>query len=416
LTAVEHAAQVGDQGGLDLRPVLKRGSRSVWATAERCREQVYEALSRACQGEGVSCLLLRSNPYEHPASVLLECWVPGPGEATTERASLLVTLGTRPYHTYEIEYNLEITDRGRSKAYRRLWRFPDELAVALVRRLLRRGRMPSLKPHMLRSWALDLGKRANRAPSLRRDWLAAMTGVSWVVAVCTYGIGLALAVPLTVLLRRRDTLVRSPDKPAGEPRLLTAYDRWHVVVAGIGADWQAVRQRFLEQLRETAPLRKFSCEAELVWHRGLDDVEEREQFVLRSGRGILYCQVYQYGDDLYVGWDSYLNIGQWKEEEVARGIDRQTGRFVVVNSLVPGFQLATEYDAIDLSCLSEWTHAQLVRLLTELIAERKIDQEIDFTIVRGERQGLPEAPGGGHGKGEHGSWVKTISSTLQRTS
>ncbi len=56
--------------------------------------------------------------------------------------------------------------------------------------------------------------------------------------------------------------------------------------------------------------------------------------------------------------------------------------------VTPGTQLNTEYDVIDLNCLMEWTHAQLVRLLKDLMQEKKIEQEIDFTILRGQRQGL----------------------------
>jgi hypothetical protein len=36
----------------------------------------------------------------------------------------------------------------------------------------------------------------------------------------------------------------------------------------------------------------------------------------------------------------------------------------------------------------EWTHAQLTNLAKRLLEELKIDQEIDFNILRGERQGL----------------------------
>jgi hypothetical protein len=53
---------------------------------------------------------------------------------------------------------------------------------------------------------------------------------------------------------------------------------------------------------------------------------------------------------------------------------------------VPGTQPTSEYDLSDLSCLMEWTHAQIVKLLKQIIAEKKIDQEIDFKIQRAERQ------------------------------
>ena len=40
-----------------------------------------------------------------------------------------------------------------------------------------------------------------------------------------------------------------------------------------------------------------------------------------------------------------------------------------------------------MNCLTEWTHAQVVMLMKQLMKELQIDQEIDFKIVRGERKG-----------------------------
>jgi hypothetical protein len=34
----------------------------------------------------------------------------------------------------------------------------------------------------------------------------------------------------------------------------------------------------------------------------------------------------------------------------------------------------------------EWTHTQITKVVKQLIAERKIDQEIDFKIQRSERR------------------------------
>ena len=118
---------------------------------------------------------------------------------------------------------------------------------------------------------------------------------------------------------------------------------------------------------------------------------------MTSGRGIVFCQIYQYGDDLYVGWDGHVNIGQWVEEAVVTGIDRATRKPIVLNAVVSGTQPASEYDVMDLSCLVEWTHAQVVKLLKRLIEDQQIDQEIDFHILRGERQTLTTQGGSSAG-------------------
>ena len=54
-------------------------------------------------------------------------------------------------------------------------------------------------------------------------------------------------------------------------------------------------------------------------------------------------------------------------------------------------QRTTEYDLIDLNCLAEWAHAQITQVLKQYVREQEIDQEIDFSIIRGERKGLTEA-------------------------
>jgi hypothetical protein len=148
-----------------------------------------------------------------------------------------------------------------------------------------------------------------------------------------------------------------------------------------------------------------------VWYWGLDGKEEREQLVLVAGRGIVFCQIYEYGRDLYVGWDGHLNRGQWVEQTVASGIDKATGNPVGISRVVPGMQPTTEYDLADLSCLMEWTHAQVVKMLKQLIAEKRIDQEIDFSIQRAERQQVV-ASGGAAAEGGVGTRIRKA---FQRT-
>ena len=88
-----------------------------------------------------------------------------------------------------------------------------------------------------------------------------------------------------------------------------------------------IRQRIVNALGTSAMLgdvgenRKFR--AERIWYWGLDGKEERDQFVVTVGRGIVFCQVYGYGEDVYIGWDGHLNRGQWVEEVVASGIHKE---------------------------------------------------------------------------------------------
>jgi hypothetical protein len=187
-----------------------------------------------------------------------------------------------------------------------------------------------------------------------------------------------------ITIYRAPRLVRSAGKPLAEPRFLSYLDAWQTVIFDAGRDADRVRERVMA-LFTHADRQNFTCGVERIWHWGLDGKIEREQFVLRHGRGVVFCQIYGYGSDLYVGWDAHLNVGTWRETRVSAGIDRETGQRVTLMAVEPATQVAGEYDLVDLNCLLEWTHAQLVKVLKQYVKERQIDQEIDFTIIRGDR-------------------------------
>src|SRR5262249_47396570 len=112
-------------------------------------------------------------------------------------------------------------------------------------------------------------------------------------------------------------------------------------------------------------------------------------------------------------WDAHLNSGQWVEKTVATGVDKATGKLTQVNTVESGSQQLNEYDLIDLNLISEWTHARIVQLVQKLMEERKIEQEVDFKIIRGDRAGATRA-GGGAPAGEGGA-RNAVKRRLKRT-
>ena len=78
------------------------------------------------------------------------------------------------------------------------------------------------------------------------------------------------------------------------------------------------------------------------------------------------------------------------EKSLARGLDRGTRELVTINTVVRGWQNLSEYDVTDANLLTEWCHEQLVSVLKAYMQEKRIDAELDFKILRGERQGLTE--------------------------
>lgn len=188
---------------------------------------------------------------------------------------------------------------------------------------------------------------------------------------------------------RSPTLVYSSGKPLAEPRVLSYLDAWQTVIFGAGDGADKIKNELLTFF-QGYDQNRFTFSLEKIWRWGLDGKVEREQIVLSYGRGLIFCQIYKYGSDLYIGWDAHLNIGSWMERELAKGIDRETGKRVKVMTIEQAVQPFTEFDLVDLNCLLEWTHAQVTQVLKKYIKESEIDQEIDFAIIRGDRQSIIE--------------------------
>lgn len=198
--------------------------------------------------------------------------------------------------------------------------------------------------------------------------------------------GVAAAL-LAIVRNRRLRTVYNPGRPLVDPRMLRLADYWHVVLPSLGGDVARAQNDFVDEVRRHTPS-QLSVRIETIAFRGAEGKEERDQVVLSFRRGLVFCHFYAYGEDLYVGWDAYLNRGKWVEVTLARGVSRESGRPVIVNSVQPGHDRLCEYDIVDLNCLIEWTHSVLTRLVKRIAKEHRIDEEIDFTIQRAERHRL----------------------------
>jgi len=183
-------------------------------------------------------------------------------------------------------------------------------------------------------------------------------------------------------------------RPEGQPRQLRTADSWSALLPGIGAQQDDARRRFIAALRDSAG-EKRSIHTETISYVTPTGKREREQIVLTEGRAILFCHIYAYANDLLIGWDVHLNVGEWVEAKLVEGVHRVLHKKVILNTVVAGTAATNEYDLIDLNGLTDWAHTNLVRIVKQLISEHKLDEEIDFTIVRSERQSLlarPEQP------------------------
>jgi hypothetical protein len=383
---------------VDAQPIVERSVHGVFTKAEDARNRICAVLERELAARGVKALTLKSLDYEHPCWVKVWCWVPvGTGRTVTERTEVTIAIQTRAYHTYELEFTVTANGKGGNKHKGPLYDLSDSELANVADFVI--GRRRNLQfTRRIRQFDWQLWRPKNEIDAVRIDWLAASAGLLLVLGLITavFGIGifiLALWVGLLIYLKRRKVLVRTSGKPMFEPRLLIRVDSWQAVVTGAGIDSQRIYQQFMATLANS-PGAGFNARVERIWYWGLDTKEEREQIVITFGRGIVFCQIHPYGDDLYVSWDGHLNKGTWVEQSVKTGIDRATNCLTEIRAVTPGSQGLSEYDVTDLSCLIEWVHLRIVQIVKDYLARKQIDQEIDFQIQRGNRQNLTQTAGG----------------------
>lgn len=212
------------------------------------------------------------------------------------------------------------------------------------------------------------------------------------VFTAMYGIGVIFIIVGIIMqhrVSREKKYIITSGKPLSEPRNLKLIDSWQTIIFDIGSQGQKIRDDLLNTLK-TALMQGANLQEENIWHWGLDGKVEKSQIVLMYNRGMAFLHIHPYGNDLYVGWETHINFGQWVEHDVASGRDKSTGAIVTLKSITPGWQGVNEYDVQDAISLGEWCHAQLVKTVKLIMKENKLDQEIDFKIIREERSGLTQ--------------------------
>jgi hypothetical protein len=380
-------------------PILDRREDSVWSEAEQQRDDIYAELQAVCRARDYEALLLKSNDGVHPAWVVIEAWIPKGAPDVTKRRRAEIFIDAREFHRYRFEYRVVLHDADWTREFVRLCAFTDKHAEMVAEFVLGSGKVPSaLKGLEQRKKWWHFWKPHNKVDGLEVDpvnvatlGLGGLGGVLFFVGAGAKSSGAVLLgllfllalIPVRIIAKRRRAVVMSSGKPAVEPRNLLAVDSWQAMISGLGDDASRVRDELLS-LIASSPIEGCHARLERIWYWSLDGKVERDQLVATLRRGIVFCHIYPYNEQLFVGWDAHLNRGQWVEKTLATGRGK-TGEHTQLRTVVTGSERLNEYDIIDLSCLTEWMHRQLVTIIQRLMKERQIDQEIDFQIIRGDR-------------------------------
>lgn len=181
--------------------------------------------------------------------------------------------------------------------------------------------------------------------------------------------------------------------PPRPPRDLRGLDSWQTVVRDLGEQRDIVLDRFEAMLadRLSDASEPISIRRENIWYSGAEDKVERQQLALSLRRAIVFVRIYRYGRDLFVGWDAHVNLLSWKDRALYKGYRDGDGLKVELVGIETQYHQINEYDITDANFLLEATHAHLSILVKDVLREREIDQEVDFSIVRESRQKLMEA-------------------------
>jgi hypothetical protein len=404
MTAAESATVV------DARPMRPVAVDTSWDRAVATRDRLAAQLRDALATERLEALVFASANGNYPPWVKLEAWLPAPERASNatdgrERAELLIVVDVKPYHLHQLVISVQATRGGKTISVAQRAVFSNTDVVEWTRYTLHRAGKPSsyrpLLDALLPSW-IARWKHNPLDRAYRTRWLSTATGLLGLGALALLLVAAAAAaadaapvaifaaiaavgclIGAGVIARRRLHTVFVPEQSAIAPRNLGLVDSWHAVIAELGRDYDAIKARLVNSIavEDAAGL---SCLTEAYGYRTPNGYEERERLVVAKGQGVAQVHIYRFSDDLFVGWDAYLNWAQWNETaSVSSKLDgRQAVEF---RELRQGYYVPNQFDLIDLNALSELVHRRIERELKTILKEKEIDQEIDFSIIRGDR-------------------------------
>ena len=404
-------------GIIDGRPVHRVSDDTIWGEAAARRNACHDAIRQALAERGVEALVTRSANGIYPAWVMAEAWLPqasgADGAADPRlRTTLQLSFAVKPYREHPVTTSVVAQIGRRSIAVADRPDFTADDAVAWVLYALGAGRKPraarfsdflanaflSLVPFARTRYANRILRPFRGALPITPARLFALVGLVLIVVgsirfnpdlglspntAGLIGTGVLALLVAFFIARYRRTVVSVIDRPTIPPRYLIRLDSWHAVIPELGPVVDEVKQRFVGKLEAFRPSGVIT-ETERYGFRSPNGYDERDRLVITKGQGVAHLHIYRFGGDVFVGWDSYINWAQWAE---TRPVSARLagGRLTEYRGLEPGLYVPNEYDLIDLNSLIEIVHRCVTDVLKAMMEEHKIDQEVDFNIIRGDR-------------------------------
>ena len=404
-------------GMIDVRPVHRVSDDTIWGVAAGQRNACYDAIQRTLADRGIDALVTRSANGIYPAWVKVEAWLPQTSGVNTAadarlRTTLELSFEVRPYREYPVTTSAVARIGRRSVAVAERPNFTASDAVMWVLYTLGAGRKPrtarfsdfvanvflAIIPFARTGYANRILRPFHSLVPITLPRLFILVGLILIgigifqidpdfgpppMATAELALGALALVVAFALARRRRTMVSVIDRPTIPPRYLIRLDSWHAVIPELGPLVNEARQRLARKL-EAFGASGITTETERYGFRSPNGYDERDRLVITKGQGVAHLHVYRFGTDVFVGWDSYINWAQWAETRPVSA-RLSAGRITEYRGLEPGLYVPNEYDLIDLNSLIEIVHRCVTDVLKAMMEEYKIDQEVDFNIIRGDR-------------------------------
>jgi hypothetical protein len=406
---------VADISRIDARPIRPTSTDTAWDRAIARRDELAASVRHTLEQEKVEALVLISADGNYPPWVKLEAWLPPrqterPGSAR-ERAELVLVVDAKPFRKRDLTVSAHAVRGNRRIDAANRPQFTAGNAADWTRYTLGRAGKPSnYHPFLdflqaLIASFLPIVPRPHRNPVAKpfKNFLGlGGIGVLMLVSIAaivagvvgsrgpTFGpirllapLGVVGLIAAAILERRRRHSIYLTPQPSVPPSNLGHVDSWHAALAELGRDYEGIKQRLSQRLMEERSA-GLDIRAEHYGYRTPNGYEERERLVVSKGQGVVHVHIYPFGEDLFVGWNAYLNWAKW-DETSAVSSRAKAGETIEFRGLQAGFYVPNQFDLIDLNSLSELVHRRIERELKAILKERAIDQEIDFRIIRGDR-------------------------------
>ena len=385
--------------------LIQRNDSNSITKAEKTRDEIHRLFVETCENLKLTSDIYKSPPFNQSIWVKVIISKKTEGEATV-RGHVAIEIIPREYHEFDPVISISYFDGKNKTSYRSLISLNKKDCEDICNYLAGNTNKRKIKARKCKyyPWEILYPKnklltsfQMNRFDSLTVILLIAVFLSSLHEKLVFFGYLIAGIIIIYKLMQTKRIFNLTSGKPSQEPRELAGLDSWQAVIYDIGVKSESVKKKTLESLLSKIELSNthrssgyvtdnVTINEEHIWYEGIDGKIERKQIVVGLRRALLFLHIYEYGTDLYIGWDAHINFGYWDEKIIASGELRETGNLTNLISVEASWKQPNEYDITDANFLIEWVHSVITRVVKSVVKEYQIDQEIDFSILREQRQ------------------------------